>query len=154
MKKLTYTANIQAPPEYVYNMMLGLDDIQTYQKWTTVFNPTSSWEGSWDKGNKILFIGVDDKGNRSGMVSRIAENIPGEFISIQHYGFLENNVEITEGPKVEGWKNALENYHFSPEGTGTLLTVELDSNDNFDAYFDEHWPKALKSLKDLCEGGQ
>jgi hypothetical protein len=42
-----------------------------YAQWTSLFNPTSTYEGSWDKGNKILFIGVDEKGEKGGMVSRI-----------------------------------------------------------------------------------
>jgi len=36
------------------------------------------------------------------MVSKIAENIPNRFVSIQHYGLLKADKEITEGQK---WKN-------------------------------------------------
>ena len=46
------------------------------------------------------------------MVSKIAENIPNRFVSIQHYGLLKADKEITEGPEVEKWANGFENYTF------------------------------------------
>jgi len=84
MKKLQFTKSINAPASRIYDFMLGISNKSTYEQWTSEFNPTSTYEGSWDKGNKILFIGVDDKGEKGGMVSRIAENIPNRFVSIQH----------------------------------------------------------------------
>ena len=42
--------------------MLGINSISTYKEWTSLFNPTSTYEGSWDKGSKMLFVGVDEKG--------------------------------------------------------------------------------------------
>ena len=76
MKKLQFRVSIHAPVTKVYDLMLGIKSRSTYEQWTSLFNPTSTYEGSWDKGNKILFIGVDEKGEKGGMVSRIAENIP------------------------------------------------------------------------------
>src|SRR5690606_40274916 len=109
MKKLQFSVNIQAPVAKVYDTMLGSSSKSTYEQWTSLFNPTSSYEGSWNKGSKILFIGVDEQGEKGGMVSRIAENIPNRFVSIQHYGLLTAGKEITEGPEVEKWANGLEN---------------------------------------------
>lgn len=158
MKKMHYTIDIQAQPEQVYNTMLGLKDKKTYEDWTTPFNPSSSspstYEGSWNKGDKLRFIGVDENGKKMGMVSRVAENKPGEFVSIQHYGILENDVEITEGPKVEGWANSLENYTFEPTANGTKVKVDVDVNEEYLEYFDEAWPKALDKLKTISEQAQ
>jgi len=39
------------------------------------------------------------------MVSRIVENITNKFVSIQHYGLLKGNQEVTQGPDVEKWAN-------------------------------------------------
>jgi hypothetical protein len=168
MKKLQFKVNINAPVTKVYDFMLGISSKSTYEQWASVFNPTSSYEESWDKGNKILFIGVDENGEKGGMVSRIAENIPNRFVSIQHYGLLKADKEITEGPEVEKWANGFENYTFEennaparsgsggrpddPVGRGTtIVTVDLDTPEDFEGYMNLTYPKALDKLKELCE---
>jgi hypothetical protein len=102
MKKLQFKVSINAPVTRVYDFMLGINSKSTYEQWTSLFNPTSTYEGNWDKGNKILFIGVDEKGEKGGMVSRIAENIPNRFVSIQHYGLLKLTRKLQKDQK---WKN-------------------------------------------------
>jgi len=148
MKKLNYSIAINAKAENVFTTMLSKP---TYEKWTAAFNPTSTFEGSWNKGDKIYFIGTDENGKKGGMVSRIAENIPNQFISIQHYGMLDGDTEITEGPMVDSWRNALENYTFSENNGITTIAVETDTSEEYADYFNETWPKALEILKDLCE---
>src|SRR5690606_11745433 len=123
MKKLQFKTNINAPITKVYNTMLGLDDKATYEAWTAEFNPTSTYEGSWEKGSKILFIGVDENGKKGGMVSEIAENIPNRFVSIRHYGFLKGDTEITQGEDVEKWAGGLENYTFEENNGTTTVKV-------------------------------
>lgn len=103
MKKLQYTIEINASADEVYNTMLGIDNIETYNLWTAEFNPTSTYEGSWEKESKIYFVGTDESGKKGGMVSEIVENIPNQFVSIRHYGILDGDQEITEGPEVEKW---------------------------------------------------
>jgi hypothetical protein len=151
MKKLQFKVSINAPVAMVYDFMLGLKSKSTYEQWTTLFNPTSTYEGSWDKGNKMLFVGVDEKGEKGGMVSRIAENIPNQFVSIQHYGLIKAEMEIIEGPEVEKWANGLENYSFEENNGNTTVTVDLDTTEDFLDYMNEIYPKALDQLKELCE---
>ena len=151
MEKLQFKTNINAPVTRVYDIMLGMNSKSTYEQWTALFNPTSTYEGSWEKGNKILFIGVDEKGEKGGMVSRIAENIPNRFVSIQHYGLIKADKEITEGPEVEKWANGFENYTFEEENGTTTVTVDLDTTEDFLNYMNETYPKALDKLKELCE---
>ena len=151
MKTLQYSISIKAPASKVFDIMLGLSKKSTYEQWTFFFNPTSSYEGTWEKGSKILFVGVDEQGQKGGMVSRIAENIPNQFISIQHYGLISAGVEITEGPEVEKWANGFENYTFEEIGDSTSLTVDLDTTEEFVDYMNEHYPEALNKLKELCE---
>jgi len=145
---LHFEININAPAEKIYNTMLAPE---TYNEWTKEFNPTSSYKGSWEKGSKILFIGMDDKGNQGGMVSRIKENIPNKFVSIEHQGVLQGEQEIMSGPDVDQWAGGLENYTFSAAGNSTLLAVDMDSNEAFKEYFETTWPKALHKLKAICE---
>ena len=151
MKKIQFTVSIQAPLTKIYDVMLGISNKSTYEQWTSLFNPTSTYEGNWEKGSKILFVGVDENGERGGMVSRIAENIPNRFVSIQHYGLVKADREITEGPEVEKWANGYENYTFREnEGTSTLR-VDLDTVEDFLDYMNENYPRALDKLKELCE---
>ena len=151
MNKLQFTISIHAPVAMVYANMLGTNSKSTYEQWTSMFNPTSTYEGSWDKGSKILFVGVDEQGEKGGMVSRIVENIPNRFVSIQHYGLLKADEEITDGPDVEKWANGFENYTFEENNGITTVTVDLDTVEEFVDYMNEHYPKALDKLKELCE---
>jgi len=139
---------IAAMVEKVYNSML---DEEHYKEWTAVFNPTSSYRGSWKKGSKILFLGTDHNGNEGGMVSRISENIPNKFVSIEHLGMVQGGKEITTGPEVEGWAGAMENYTFTWHDGTTLLSIDMDAKEEFLPYFTETWPKALSVLKTICE---
>jgi hypothetical protein len=151
MKKLQYKVSIKAHVTKVYDTMLGISNKATYEQWTALFNPTSTYEGSWNKGSKILFIGVDEKGEKGGMVSRIAENIPNRFVSIQHHGLLKAGKEITDGPEVEKWANGFENYTLEENNGTTSVTVDLDTSEDFSDYMNETYPKALDKLKELCE---
>jgi hypothetical protein len=131
--------------------MLGISNKSSYEQWTALFNPTSTYEGSWTKGSKILFVGTDDKGEKGGMVSEIFDNIPNKFISIRHYGLVKSDVEITEGPEVEKWANGFENYTFGENNGNTMVTVDLDTIEDFLGYMNETYPKALDKLKEICE---
>ncbi len=151
MKKLQFKVNINAPVTKIYDYMLGITSKSTYEQWTALFNPTSTFEGSWDRGTKMLFIGVDEQGEKGGMVSKIIENIPNQFVSIQHYGLVNAGKEITEGPEVEKWANGFENYTLAENNGTTTVTVDLDITDDFEDYMNETYPKALNKLKELCE---
>lgn len=84
MEKLQFKVEIKAPVSKVFDIMLGITKKSTYEQWTALFNPTSTYEGTWNKGSKILFLGSDESGEKSGIVSEIAENILNKFISIRH----------------------------------------------------------------------
>ena len=131
--------------------MLGIGNIKTYEEWTAEFNPTSTYEGNWEKGSKILFVGTDKDGKRGGMVSEIADNIPFRFLSIRHYGILDGKKEITEGPEVEKWAGGLENYTFEENNGVTTVTVDVDVAEDHIDFFNETWPVALNKLKEIAE---
>lgn len=154
MQKLQFKVSIHAPVSKVYNGMLGMAGKSSYEQWTSMFNPTSTYEGNWEKGSKMLFVGVDENGEKGGMVSRIVDNIPNRFVSIQHYGIMNAGQEITEGPDVEKWANGFENYTFDENNGITTVTVELDTTEDFSDYMNETYPKALHKLKEICEEKQ
>lgn len=151
MKKLQFKKEINATAQKVYETMLGLTDKSTYEYWTSAFNPTSTYEGSWEKGSKIYFTGVDENGKKGGMVSEIKENLPAQFVSIQHYGFLDGDTEITTGEQVEKWAGGHENYAYHENNGITTVTVEMDAIDEYLDYFNNTYPTALDKLKEVAE---
>src|SRR5687768_15123433 len=108
MQKLHFTILIDAPREKVWHTML---DDATYRQWTEVFASGSHYMGSWEKGSKILFLAPEED-STSGMVSRIVENRPYEFISIEHLGEVHDGKEVTASEQVKTWSGAHENYTF------------------------------------------
>ena len=148
MEKLQFKTIINASAEKVFSTLTGL---KTYKQWTAEFDPTSSYEGSWEKGSKIIFTALNKEGKRCGMVSKIAENVANRFISIRHFGILDGEKEIIEGPEVEKFSGGLENYSFEESDGTTTLSVELDTNEEHISYFKETFPKALEKLKAICE---
>lgn len=151
MQKIQFTKEINASAQKVYETMLGLTNKATYEYWTATFNPTSTYEGSWDKGSKILFVGTDENGRKGGMVSEIVEHKPANFISIRHYGFLDGDTEVTTGEQVEKWAGGHENYNFQENNGITTVTVEMDTIDEYLDYFNNTYPKALDKLKEISE---
>ncbi len=151
MKRTQYKIDIKAPAATVYKTMLGLEDKSTYEAWTAEFNPYSTYEGSWDKGSKILFVGVGEDGQRGGMIAEMAENIPNQFVSIRHVGIVKGDTEITSGEEVEAWAGGLENYSFEENNGMTTLTVDIDMVEDYIDYFDMAYPKALNKLKQTIE---
>ncbi|HYC83197.1 MAG TPA: SRPBCC domain-containing protein [Candidatus Paceibacterota bacterium] len=148
MEKLRFSIFINAPREKVWETMLNED---TYREWTKVFDPGSHYEGSWDEGSKILFLGPSKDGMEQGMVSRIKENRLHEFISIEHLGIVKDGVEDTTSEAAKKWAPAYENYAFVEKDGGTELSVEIDMEEENKKMFEEMWPKALQILKEITE---
>lgn len=145
---LHYEITIDAQLEKVFSRTF---DAKTYSAWTAAFNPTSHFKGSWEKGSKILFLGTDQNGNEGGMVSRIKENIPNKFVSIEHIGILKDGQEVMSGPEVDTWAGATENYTFKETKGKTLFIVDMQGLGEFKDYMMATWPKALALLKSVCE---
>ncbi len=148
LETLHFEININASVDKVYLAML---DEKIYVEWTSVFNPTSHFKGTWAKGSRIHFLGINSEGKTEGMIGVVKENIPNKFVSIEYIGMLMDGRVITSGLDLEGWIGAHENYTFSTANGMTLLTVDLDANYQFKSYFLKTYPKALAKLKSICE---
>ena len=90
------------------------------------------------------------------MVSRIAENVPNEFMSIEHLGMYDNGVEDYESEQVKMWAGAKENYTLTDVDGKTHLDVymqmdESEENKKMIDMFADMWPKALAKVKELAE---
>ena len=144
MRKKTWSITIDAPKDKIWRTLL---DDATYREWTSAFTEGSHAITDWREGGKVLFL----NGEGHGMVSRIAEHRPNEFLSIQHLGEIKNGVEDTSSEAVKSWAGVRENYTLSDDDEEVTLTVELDLDERHESMFDLMWPKALAKLKELAE---
>lgn len=148
MEKLHTSIVINVPREKAWNTML---DDASYREWTKLFHPGSYYKGVLAQGEKILFLGPTEEGKEGGMVSRVAEIRPHEFISFEHLGIVKDGVEDTESEEAKKWSPAFENYTFKEVEGGTEVIVDMDIESEYKAQFEEMWSGALKALKELAE---
>ena len=144
MEKLKFKTVINAAPEKIWKVLW---DDTTYRKWTSAFSEGSYAETDWKEGSKVLFL--DGKGQ--GMVSRIAENRPNEYMSIEHLGEVKDGVEDTSSDRVKAWAGAHENYTLKKVNGTTELSIDMDITEEFKEMFSQMWPKALDNVKKLSE---
>ncbi len=136
---------IHAPREAVWHTMLHSPG---YEQWTAAFCEGSRYEGSWDPGATIRFLAP----NGDGMVARIDEHRPAEFVSIRHLGLIHQGVDETESEAVKAWAPCHENYSYIDTPGGTRVRVDVDVFGAYESWMTDTWPKALQALKTLCEG--
>ncbi len=146
-RRIQFSIDIAAPVAQVYRLML---DPQNYREWTRPFAEGCYFEGSWQEGEQIRFLAPGG----DGMLSEIAVNRPGEFVSIRHLGCIYKGVADTDSDAARSWAQAYENYSFITHGSGTRLVIDQDANAEFEQYLTEAWPRALELLKALCEAEQ
>ena len=145
-KRLQFETVIAAPVERVFATMI---DNAGYREWTRPFCEGSYFRGEWREGQPIRFLSPSG----SGMVSEIAELRPNAYISIRHLGFInDQGVEDTTSEAIRAWAPAYENYSFQAVPDGTLLRIDQDIADEYEAYMQRTWPQALSKLKAICEG--
>lgn len=139
MKTLKFTSHIQASREKVWDVLWN---DATYRQWTSAFSEGSYALSDWNEGSKIQFLSPDG----SGMFSTIEKKIPYELMVFKHIGEIKDGKET-----ISDWAGALESYELKNSGDVTELIVELDSNEEFETYFKETFPKALELLKQISE---
>ncbi len=141
MTTLNFSIKINATKQKVWDTLWN---DTTYRQWTAVFSEGSHAVSDWNEGSKILFL--DAKGN--GMFSIIEKKIPNQQMTFKHLGELKNGVEENKE-----WGDALEDYFLSENNGITELDVALamDTNEEFQKYFEETFPKALTLVKQISE---
>ena len=144
MKTLHFSTDIRANRQTVWDTMLAPD---TYRLWTAEFAEGSYYEGAWEQGARVRFLGPSD----DGMVAEVAACRPPEFLSLKHLGFVKDGVEDTESEMVRSWAPAFENYTLLDAGLSTHLQIDIDITPEWEEDMTTAWPKALTRLKRLCE---
>lgn len=149
MKKFHTSIHINAPREKVWHAML---DDEPYREWSAAFHEGSYYQGSWEAGSKISFLGPDpDTGKTGGMVSEVVENRPHEFISVKHVAIVSDGVEDSSSEEAKKWVPAHENYTFVEKDGGTEVLVDIDLEEENIPMFEKMWADALQRLKAIAE---
>ena len=144
MTKQHYKITINATAEKIWDVLWGATN---YPKWTSVFDPGSHAVTDWVEGSKALFLGAE--GN--GMVSRIVEHKPNEYMLFEHLGEIKDGVEDLESPQAKQWAGALEDYTLVAGKGNCELTTSIDIADDYAKWFEDIWPKALEIVKTMAE---
>ncbi len=144
MKRFQFVVAITATPEQVWKHIITQD---SFKEWTSAFAEGSYFEGSWEEGETIRFLKVNEEGLKEGMVGVIEKNEPFRHISIKHIGWVVKGEDDTS---VE-WAPAYENYTLEETEQGTKLIVDADILEEYEEMFTRLWPKALDKLKTLAE---
>lgn len=154
MEKQEFRIAIDAPREKVWKVLWSED---SYRTWTAPFSEGShavveSENGSaivtdWKKGSKVLFLDASGMG----MVSKIDDAVPNEYMSFLHLGIVKDGIEDTESEEVKKWAGAHENYILKDVQGKTELQVELDIDEQHKDMFSNTFPKALQKVKELAE---
>lgn len=144
MKKLTFTIDIKASKEKVWN---SLWDDENYQNWTAVFCEGSNAISDWKEGSKIYFTDP----NGSGMSSKISINKPFETMSFQHIGEMKNFKELPATKETESWSGAEERYDLTENDGVTTLTASVEITQSHADYFNKTFPKAIQKVKEIAE---
>lgn len=151
MKTLTFQTKINSSAAMVYEHMLGLKNKETYERWTALFEPSSTYEGDWAKGSKIYFLSKDQGGKKHGMMAIVKENIPNKYVSVRHIGFVDADQEVLIENDDPANGEMLESYTFTEENGVTTVDVSVDTEDKYVDYFNKAWVLALEKLKADCE---
>jgi uncharacterized protein YndB with AHSA1/START domain len=144
MKKLTFTIDIKASKEKVWN---SLWDEENYENWTSVFYEGSYAVSDWNEGSKIYFMGPDG----GGMSSKINIKKPFDVMSFTHNGELKNYKEVPPTEETESWSGCEERYDLIENNDITTLNASVEISDSHADYFNETFPKAMQKVKEIAE---
>lgn len=139
MKKLKFAIKINAPKEKVWE---ALWSEPSYKQWTAVFSQGSYAVSDWKEGSRIKFLNATG----DGMYSVIEKKQINKQMTFKHLGEIINGKE-----KESEWAGALESYLLTEKEDGTELTAEMDTNEEYQSYFEGMFPKALEKIKHLSE---
>ena len=140
MKKLSFSININAPKEKVWE---ALWKDENYRKWCATFMEGTYYESDLKEGSEIRFLSPE----KDGMWGKVAKMIPNEKMYFLHKG------EVHKGenqPAIFG-DEAIENYDLVEENGITKLSATVNTTEDYIPYFTKVFPEALKVVKQTAE---
>lgn len=139
MEQLQFEIMINAEPEKVWSVLW--DDI-SYRQWTTALNEGSFYQGTWEEGSIMKFF----DSHNNGMYSQVEKNTPAQEMKLRHLGEIFEGVETPTD-----WGAATEDYLLEENEEGTVLKIKISTKEEFRSFFEEHYPNALRIIKNLSE---
>lgn len=146
--RLQFSVDIRASRERIWHALTAQE---SFRDWCTAFHPGSYFEGDWSEGSEMRFLGPMPDGTVNGMVTRVVEHRPGEFIRCEHFGVIERGNLVLEGPEFDEWIPASESYTVTGGPDVFTLSVETEVPDSHLEHFTQQWPEALQRVKKLAE---
>ena len=145
MEKINFNTSINAPKEKVWKVLW---EDSSYRQWTNAFSEGSyAVTDNWKEGTEVKFLGPSGEG----MISRVAENRPNEYMSFEHLGMIMNGTEDRNSEKAQEFAGAKENYTLTESDGVTELAIDMDISEEYKDMFMGMWPKALDKVKELAE---
>ena len=130
----------------------SLIEKSNFEDWCSVFYPGTTFEGDWSVGSNMRFLGPDvDSDTQSGMITRIAEHIPNEYLLGEHIGVVEAGKDRFEGEDFDRWAGGTESYRITGDSQPYTLSVEASSTPEMAEFFEGAWDTALSRLKQIAE---
>lgn len=144
MKTLKFSTTIKASKETVWNVLFTDEN---YPKWAKIFCEGSTAKTDWKQGSAVEFLTPSG----DGMFSTIAQKVLYKTMVFKHLGTLRHGKRVLNDDSSIDWENAKESYELLEVDSKTELIVEMETPEEFQDFFKETFPKALKKIKELSE---
>lgn len=140
LKTISFSIAIDSDRAGIWDVLWNLE---TYEKWTSVFCEGNYYTGELKQGNTIQFL----RKSGGGMSSYIENVVKNEQIVFVHQKEIKNGVETEFA-----WQGAREIYYLKKESdSSTELQVIVDVTADMEEYFNDVFPKALNFIKQTAE---
>lgn len=148
LTKLNKSIDIRASRERIWQVLTGQEE---FRDWASAFMPGSYYEGTWNVGDTLRFLGPSPDGSVGGMITKVVEHTPGEHILCLHYGGVQDGKDVFSGPEFEEWIGSTEEYRLTGGPDVHTLAISNDVPESFVSMFSTSWEQALARIKELAE---
>ena len=143
-QRISKAISINAPREKIWRV---LTEDQYTRRWYAEFSEGTHAITDWKVGSKALF--VDD--SKCGLASKVVENKPPEFLSLEHQGIVNDGIEDYESDMAKSVKGGCENYSLTEQDGVTRLFIEADMAPEYFDSMSLSWDRALELIKEFSE---
>lgn len=138
MVNLKFSEEISATPEKIWEILWSKD---SYGKWAGSLAKDIYFEGDWSEGSEMSFFDAE----KNGMYNLVLRNIPTKEMQIKHLGWIFGGEK-----KPENWHSG-EKFLLEKNENGTVLSIAVDTTEEFASFYENKFPAALKKIKQLSE---
>ena len=150
MHHLSYAITVNASTARIWEV---LTDSHLYSMWAKAFSDASRFEGHWRAGNTIRFVDP----TIGGTVAVIDDLVQNRHILLRHVGLVDKAGGVsTQGEMADKWIGSTEEYQLvektdASDNPVVTLLIEVNTHEDFVDMFNQCWPAALESVRDISE---